>query len=128
MEYNEIYFPVIGDSRGNLVSLEAFKNIPFAIKRIYYLYDLHHDTPRGFHAHKVLQQVLICVKGSCTVLLDNGKEKQQVHLNQPNMGLFVDRMFWREMHNFSQDCVLMVIASDYYKETDYIRNYEDFLK
>lgn len=120
-------FSVIGDERGNLVSLEACKNIPFLMKRVYYLYDLEKDLSRGFHAHKELQQVLICLKGSCDVLLENSVGKKTYHLNQPNVGLFVDKMIWREMHDFSDDCILMVIASDYYDENDYIRNYHDFL-
>ncbi len=128
MENKLINFSVIGDARGNLVSIEALKNIPFSIKRVYYLYDLQKEIPRGFHSHKELQQVLVCVKGSCTIILDNGKERVSYKLNQPNIGLFVDRMFWREMHDFSSDCVLLVIASEYYSENDYIRDYQEFLK
>jgi len=128
MKNNLLSFSVIGDERGNLVALEELKNVPFPIKRIYYLYDLQRNFPRGFHAHKELQQVLICIKGSCNVLLDNGQVKQSYHLNQPHITLFIDRMIWREMHDFSNDCVLIVIASDYYDEDDYIRNYCDFIK
>jgi dTDP-4-dehydrorhamnose 3,5-epimerase-like enzyme len=127
MENNLMSFSVIGDERGNLVSLEELKNIPFTIKRVYFLYDLRKDLPRGFHAHKELQQILICVKGSCNVLLDSGEEKQVYHLNQSHKGVFIDRMIWREMYDFSENCVLMVIASDYYDEDDYIRIYYDFL-
>ena len=128
MKNRIIEFPVIGDERGNLVSLEEMKNIPFEMKRVYYLYELQKDLPRGFHAHKDLQQVLICLKGSCNVLLDNGKEKETYYLDQPNKGLFVDKMIWREMHNFSEDCVLMVLASEHYAEDDYIRDYIKFQK
>lgn len=128
MKDNIISFNVIGDERGNLVSLEEMKNIPFEIKRVYYLYDLQKDLPRGFHAHKELQQVLICVKGSCHVLLDDGKEKETYLLDQPNKGLLVDKMIWHEMQDFSEDCVLMVLASEYYDEGDYIRDYEEFME
>lgn len=128
MDNNLMRFSVIGDERGSLVSLEELKNIPFIIKRIYYLYDLQNELSRGFHAHKALQQVLICVRGACTVLLDNGEERQSLNLDQPYIGLFIDKMIWREMHVFSDNCILMVIASDYYDESDYIRNYSDFIK
>jgi len=127
MKKNLLSFSIIGDERGNLVSLEELKNVPFAIKRIYYLYDLQRNFPRGFHAHKNLQQVLICIKGSCNVLLDNGQERQSYHLDQPHFSLFIDRMIWHEMHDFSDECVLVVIASDYYDENDYIRKYSDFM-
>ena len=121
-------FSVIGDKRGSLVSLEALKNIPFEIKRVYYIYNTSSDLPRGFHAHKELQQVLICTSGSCRVILDDGKKKSEYLLNKSSQGLVVDKMIWREMHDFSDDCVLMVLASDYYNEEDYIRNYDEFLK
>ncbi len=120
-----ISFKEIRDSRGALVSLEAGKNIPFEIKRVYYLYDLNKE-PRGFHAHKELQQVLVCVAGSCRVMLDNGHSKQDFYLSKPSEGLLVDRMIWREMSDFSEGCVLMVLASDYYDERDYLRSYEAF--
>ena len=127
MENSLLSFSVIGDERGNLVSLEELKDVPFPIKRIYYLYDLQRDFARGFHAHKELQQVLICVKGTCNVLLNNGQEIHSYHLDQPHISLFIDRMIWHEMHDFSDECVLVVIASDYYDENDYIRNYSDFM-
>lgn len=121
-------FSVIGDKRGSLVSLEALKNIPFEIKRVYYIYNASSDLPRGFHAHKELQQVLICTSGSCRVILDDGQKKDEYLLNKSSQGLVVDKMKWREMHDFSDDCVLMVLASDYYNEEDYIRDYGEFLK
>ena len=106
-----------------------YLDIPFEIKRIYYIYDLKKDIPRGFHAHKDLQQIAICIKGSCKFLLDNGKERvKDIILDSPNKGLFIDKMIWREMYDFSEDCVLLVLASDYYKENDYIRDYEEFLR
>ncbi|MEH6908133.1 sugar 3,4-ketoisomerase [Neobacillus drentensis] len=128
MEIVKIDFPVIGDERGSLVALEQLKNIPFEIKRVYYMYDLQNDLARGFHAHKELQQILICLNGSCKVLLDNGKEKQVILLDKPNSGLLIDTMIWHEMFEFSDNCSLIVIASDYYNEDDYYRNYEAFLE
>lgn len=122
-----IHFREIADERGALVSLEQQKNIPFPIKRVYYIYNTA-DAPRGFHAHKNLQQVLVCLHGSCDVLLDNGKEKKTVTLDHPSKGLFVDKMVWHEMSHFSDGCVLMVLASDYYDEEDYIRDYENFTR
>lgn len=117
----------ITDNRGGLVSLESGINIPFDIKRVYYLYNLN-DEARGFHAHLKLRQFLICVSGSCTVKLDDGETSSNFTLNDPTEGIFVERLLWREMHNFSKDCVLLVIADAHYDECDYIRNYEDFLK
>tara|TARA_B100001093_G_scaffold520325_1_gene614705 strand:+ start:2271 stop:2666 length:396 start_codon:yes stop_codon:yes gene_type:complete len=114
------------DNRGNLVVAEAQKNIPFNINRVYCLYNLN-EEPRGFHAHKDLQQVVVCLSGSCKFLLDNGQEKETIDLNPDASGLFVDKMIWREMFSFSSDCVLMVLASEHYDENDYIRNYDDFL-
>ncbi|HAS6416312.1 sugar 3,4-ketoisomerase [Vibrio vulnificus] len=123
-----IDFPIIGDERGSLVALEANKLIPFDIKRVYYLFGMQPDLPRGFHAHKALVQVAVCLKGSCEILMDNGQEKEIVKLNSPSQGLVIDVMQWHEMSNFSEDCVLLVFASDVYDETDYIRNHDEFLR
>lgn len=127
MKESLLEFPIIDDQRGALVSLEQLKNIPFEIKRVYYIYGTKHNEARGFHAHLDLQQVLICVSGSCKVIVDNGIERKEYELNKPNQGLLIERIIWREMLDFSDDCVLVVLASDYYNESDYIRNYEDFL-
>lgn len=123
---NLIEFPALGDERGALVALEANKTVPFAIKRVYYIFDTQPGTSRGFHAHKALQQVAICVKGKCRMLLDNGKEREEVWLDEPTKGLIINDMIWREMHDFSPDCVLLVLASEHYDESDYIRSYDDF--
>lgn len=128
MNIRIIDFEVMGDERGSLISLEQNKNIPFEIKRVYYIFDTKKNVRRGFHAHKELQQVLVAVSGSCQVLLDDGKESVEVELNSPDKGLFVDKLVWREMYDFSEDCVLLVLASEYYTEEDYIRNYQDFKK
>ena len=124
---NLINFEIKGDERGNLIALENNKNIPFAIKRVYYIFDTKENVRRGFHAHKKLQQVLVCIKGSCKILLDSGKEKNITNLNSPAIGLVVENNTWREMYDFSPDCVLLVLASELYDEEDYIRNYDEFL-
>ena len=120
-------FPALGDDRGHLVALEALKIVPFDIKRVYYLFDTKEGVPRGFHAHKNLKQVAVCVKGSCRFLLDNGKIKESFILNKPTTGLLIEGLIWREMHDFTPDCVLLVLASEYYDEADYIRDYQNFL-
>ena len=117
-----------GDDRGMLVALEEGKEIPFDVKRVYYMYDTVEGIRRGFHAHKCLEQILICVHGSCKILLDNGKEKEIVSLDTPYEGLYVSNDLWRELYDFSPDAVLMVLASELYDEADYIRDYDEFLK
>ena len=128
MELKIIEFKIKGDDRGKLIAIEELKNIPIEIKRVYYIFDNKNNIKRGFHAHKDLQQIAICVKGSCKFLLDDGKEKKEVILDSPNKGLFIDKMIWREMYDFSEDCVLVVLANDYYDEGDYIRDYDEFLR
>lgn len=117
-----------GDDRGSLIALEQGKNIPFEVKRVYYLFDTKEGVVRGFHAHKELKQVAIAVRGSCTFLLDDGKVKKEVVLNNPAKGLLIESLVWREMCDFSEDCVLMVLADSIYDENDYIRDYDDFLR
>lgn len=123
-----IDFPVLGDDRGSLLALEGNKNIPFDIKRIYYIYGTQEGVARGFHAHKELKQVAICMNGSCRFVMDNGAEKSDVVLNSPSQGLLIDTMQWHEMYDFSSDCILLVLASEIYDEADYIRSYDDFLQ
>lgn len=123
-----INFKTNGDSRGSLIALENNYNIPFEIKRVYYIFETKEDVRRGFHAHKNLKQVAVCVSGSCKFLLDDGIKKENIELNSPNQGLLIEGLIWREMYDFSSDCVLMVLADAYYDENDYIRNYNDFLK
>ena len=115
-----------GDDRGCLVSLEESKNIPFTVKRVYYMFDTKQGVSRGYHAHIKLKQVAIAVKGSCRFILDNGTERVDIILNNPAQGLLIDSTMWREMHDFSDDCVLMVLADSFYDETDYIRDYKQF--
>lgn len=123
-----IAFDELGDERGRLISLEQKRNIPFEIKRVYYIFGTDKDIARGFHAHKNLQQVAICIKGSCRFILDDGLKKESIILDSPNVGLYIDNNKWREMHDFSNDCILIVLASDYYDEADYIRDYNEFIK
>jgi dTDP-4-dehydrorhamnose 3,5-epimerase-like enzyme len=121
-------FAEIGDSRGTLVAIEQNINIPFEIKRVYYMYNTTKDVRRGKHSHTCLEQILICICGSCTVILDDGKEKAEVVLNKKFEGLYIGPNTWREMYNFSDDAVLMVLASEHYSEDDYIRDYDVFQK
>jgi dTDP-4-dehydrorhamnose 3,5-epimerase-like enzyme len=117
-----------GDENGWLTPVEENKDIPFEIKRVYYIYDTKGGVVRGKHAHVDLDQVLICVSGSCKIRLDSGMEKEIVELNNPNKGLFIGEKIWHDMHDFSEKCVLLVLASGLYDEKKYIRNYEEFLK
>ena len=127
MQVVKYAFQQHGDDRGQLIALEELKDIPFKIKRVYYMYDTKRNVRRGYHSHRTLEQILICIHGSCKILLDNGKEKKVVSLEKPYEGLYVGANTWREMYDFSSDAVLMVLASEYYNESDYIRNYEEFL-
>lgn len=127
MEITKIAFPTHSNDTGSLSFLEAERHIPFAIRRIYYIYDVESGARRGFHAHKNLKQVLFCIHGSCKLLLDDGTEKTTVCLSSASEGILLDGVIWREMFDFSPGAVLLVLASEYYDEADYIRNYEDFL-
>ncbi len=117
-----------GDDRGMLVALEEMKDIPFDIKRVYYMYDTIEGVRRGFHAHKCLQQILIPIHGTCKIHLDDGTETAEVVLDKPYEGLYISNDVWREMYDFSPDAVLMVLASEFYDEKDYIRDYDKFLE
>jgi dTDP-4-dehydrorhamnose 3,5-epimerase-like enzyme len=128
MNIQFIQFQSHGDDRGSLVSLEQNKNIPFDIKRVYYLFSTKEDVRRGFHAHKKLKQLAVVLKGSCRFLLDDGTEKIELLLDNPSQGLYIESFIWREMFDFSEDCVLMVLADSIYDEDDYIRDYEEFKK
>ncbi len=128
MQVIKYVFQPHGDKRGQLIALEEDKDIPFHIKRVYYMYDTETGIVRGKHAHKSLEQILVCIHGSCKVRLDNGRGKKVVLLEKPYEGLYVGSHMWREMFDFSPDAVLMVLASELYMEEDYIRNYDEFLK
>ena len=128
MQVVKYMFQPHGDDRGQLISLEEYNDIPFEIKRVYYMYDTVTGVVRGHHAHKTLEQILVCVHGSCKVLMDNGREKKIVPLEKPYEGLYIPNNIWREMYDFSSDAVLMVFASQIYTEDDYIRDYDEFLR
>lgn len=121
-----IQFRAIGDERGWLTPLEVGKEIPFAVQRAYFIYGTQPDIHRGMHAHRDLEQVAVCVSGACTFLIDNGDVRQQIRLDDPAKGLYIGSMVWREMLDFSSDCVLLVLASRLYDESDYVRDYEAF--
>lgn len=127
MQIVKYVFQPHGDDRGQLVSLEEYKDIPFKIKRVYYMYDTVEGVVRGGHAHRTLEQILVCIHGSCKVRLDNGDEKKIIPLERPYEGLYISNNMWREMYDFSPDAVLMVLASEIYDERDYIRDYDSFL-
>ena len=125
---NEIInFKVMGDERGSLIALEENHNIPFDIKRVFYIYGTQEGVPRGQHSHYKTKQLLVALNGGCKVTLDDGHTKKTYTLNKPNIGLFQDALIWGSMHDFSNDCVLMVLADTYYDESDYIRDYTNFL-
>lgn len=121
-----VHFDTLGDGRGMLVALEECRNIPFEVKRVYYIYATQQGVARGFHAHRELQQLAVCVHGSCRMVLDDGRSREDVWLDEPNKGVMIGSL-WHEMHDFSNDCVLLVLASDYYDESDYIRDYDEFI-
>lgn len=101
-------------------------NIPFTIKRVYYITQPNTRLPRGFHAHKKCQQVIFCIQGSIKLILDNGEIKEEVLLNKPNVGVFLENMIWHQMHDFKRNTILLVLASKEFSEKDYIRDYEQF--
>lgn len=121
-------FKILGDERGSLIAIEQGYNAPFEIKRVYYIFDTREGVERGFHAHINLKQIAIAVRGSCTFIIDDGIKREEINLNNPNQGLLIEGLIWREMKNFSSDCVLVVLASEHFDECDYIRDYEIFLK
>lgn len=122
-----IDLPKITDPRGNLTFIESERHVPFQIKRVYYLYDVPGGATRAGHAHRRLHQLVIAMSGSFDFVLDDGYKKQRFHLNRSYYGLYIPNMIWRTIDNFSSGAVCLVLASEYYDEDDYYRNYEDFL-
>lgn len=116
------------DERGKLAYLETNDVVPFDIARIYYLYDVPKKSSRGAHAHKKLEQIMIAISGSFDVKLNDGENESIFHLRRPNEGLYIGREIWRDIYNFSEDGVCLVLASLHYTEDDYIRKYDDFIK
>ncbi|WP_165078487.1 MULTISPECIES: FdtA/QdtA family cupin domain-containing protein [unclassified Desulfovibrio] len=126
--YRLEHFAIHGDHAGSLVALEKGLDFSFDIKRIYYIWGTVRDAIRGRHAHRNLKQVIICLAGSCDFTLDDGRERVTYHLDSPSTGLYVENFVWREFTNFSQGCIVMVLASEHYDTTDYIRSYEEFME
>jgi len=118
----------IQDQRGNLTFIENSRHIPFDIKRVYYLYDVPGGAARAAHGHKALHQFMIAMSGSFDVSLDDGSEKKKYHLNRSYFGIYIPPMIWRDLDNFSSGAVCMVLASDYFEESDYFRSYDDFVR
>lgn len=126
--FEVLEFKEYGDERGNLVVAEGSGiDIPFEIKRVFYMYGSDPDIVRGQHANRYTEFVLINVSGSSKVLVDDGKEKTVIELNKPRQGLYIGPMVWKDMYDFSSDSVLLVLASEHYQEDEYIRNHEDFI-
>lgn len=123
----ELEFKSVIDHRGELGVFESMDNIPFAIKRVYYIKGMTREVSRGFHAHKKLCQVIICIQGDCRILCDDGVTRKETLLSSGGKGIYIDSKVWRELYDFSDDCILLVMASEGYDESDYIYSYEKFL-
>ena len=119
-------FPLLSDERGSLIVMDKHSGVPFAAKRVYYLFGTAEGASRGFHAHKKLHQIAVCVSGRCRMVLDDGAVREDVWLDSPTLGVDLPPMLWHEMYDFTPDCLLLVMASQDYDEKDYIRNYETF--
>ena len=128
MNYEIIPFTAHGDSTGSLIAVETGREIPFTVKRVYYIYNTAPDALRGRHAHSRLEQLIFCPSGSCDFILDNGFTRETVKMDSPTKGLYIKGNIWREFTNFSPDCVVMVLASEFYDDADYIKNYQEFLQ
>lgn len=126
--YKELYFNELGDERGHLVVAEFPHNIPFVIKRIFYIYGSDKNIVRGKHANRKSEFVLINVSGSCKVKVDTGREQKIINLDKPHKGLYLNKMVWKDMYDFSSDSVLLVLASTHYDGKEYIRDYKEYLK
>ena len=126
--YKLLNFPQLGDERGHLVVAEGNKDIPFEIKRIFYIYGSDKDVVRGQHANKLSEFVLINLCGSCDIFVDDGKNKETIILDKPHQGIYLNKLVWKNMFNFSKDSVLLVLSNEHYNCEEYIRDYEEFKK
>ena len=126
-KFSVVRFPVHGDDRGSLIALETAQEIPFLVRRVYYIYGTQPGVSRGFHAHRRLNQLCVALSGTVRFVLDDGACQQSVTLDSPEMGLHIGPGLWREMHEFSPDCVLMVLADRHYEADDYIRDHAAFM-
>ena len=122
-----IEVPAITDPRGDLTFIEGGNHVPFEIKRVYYIYNVPVDSVRGGHAHRDLEQVVFALSGSFRMTVDDGRKRQEYYLRNPRKGIYMSRLVWREMDQFSQGAVCMVLASHAFDETDYLRDYDEFL-
>lgn len=127
-QYKILEFKDLGDERGNLVVVEGETDIPFAIKRVFYIYGSDSEVVRGQHANSKTEFVMINVSGTSKVKVDNGVETEVIELNRPRMGLYLPVNVWKDMYDFSEDSVLLVLASEHYDSSEYIRDYNQFLK
>ena len=128
MEIERVQLQQHGDHGGMLIALEEARNVPFVIRRVYYIFATKNNVHRGQHAHRYLHQLAVAVRGSVTFLLDDGSGPVEVVLDDPSQGLMLGRMVWRELYDFSDDCVLMVLADQLYDRSDYITDYAEFLR
>lgn len=125
-EVRRVDFHTLGDDRGQLIALEESQNLPFDVRRVYYMFDTTKGIKRGFHAHVKLEQVAVCLAGSCVIDVESLAGKESFTLNDPRVGLYMGGLVWRELRDFSKGSVVMVAASEHYDEHDYIRNYQEF--
>ncbi|MFL9482445.1 sugar 3,4-ketoisomerase [Chitinophagaceae bacterium LWZ2-11] len=125
---NVIHFPKIHNRVGNITAVQNNIELPFEVKRIYYLYDIPGGESRGAHGHKKLEQMIISASGSFDITIDDGKNKKTIHLSRPYMGVHIKPGIWRDLTNFSSGAICLVLASDFYSEEDYIRTYDEFMK
>ena len=116
-----------GDERGGLIPFEKGRNVPFEICRAFYIYDTQPSTPRGAHANRKSEFLMVVISGSCKVKVDNGREQSVIELNRPNQALWLDKMIWKEMYDFSYNAVLLVLSNEKYDEKEYIRNYDEYV-
>ena len=123
-----VVLPILGDARGSLCVIEGERDTPFPIARVYYIFGTEAGVARGFHAHRTLRQVAVCVRGSCSMMLDDGRVQRTIAMDRPDLTVEIGPMIWHEMSDFSDDAVLMVLADQPYEETDYIRDRARFVE